>query len=70
MSLINVRPLKEIRALGVRMCTCHISRPIISIISVDIQFTAIVVGEALAAKNHNQDIQNYTRKILFISKKP
>ena len=31
-----------------------------SIISVDIQFTVIIVGEALAAKNHNQDIQNYT----------
>ena len=54
------------------MCTCHISRPIISItiISVDIQFTVIVVGEVLAAKNHNQDIQNYTRKILFICKEP
>ena len=53
------------------MCTCHISRPIISIIiSVDIQFTVIVVGEVLAAKNHNQDIQNYIRKILFICKEP
>ena len=40
------------------------------IISVDIQFTVIVVGEVLAAKNHNQDIQNYTRKILFICKEP
>ena len=34
------------------------------IISIDIQLTVIVTGEALAAKNHNQDIQNYTRKIL------
>ena len=41
-----------------------------SIISIDIQFTVIVLGEALAAKNHNQDIQNYTRKILFMCKKP
>ena len=71
MLFINVRPLKEIRALGVGMCTCHISSPVISImISVDIQFTVIVVGEVLAAKNHNQDIQNYTRKILFICKEP
>ena len=38
--------------------------PIISIISVDNQFTVIVVGEALAAKNHSQDIQNYTQKNL------
>ena len=53
------------------MCTCHISRPIISIIiSVDIQFTVVVVGEVLAAKNHNQDIQNYTRKILSTCKEP
>ena len=41
------------------MCTCHISRPITSIIiSVDIQFTVIVVGEVLTAKNHKQDIKN------------
>ena len=33
-------------------------------------FTVIVVGEVLTAKNHNQDIQNYTRKILFICKEP
>ena len=33
-----------------------------SIISIDIQLTVIVTGEALAAKNHNQDIKNYTRK--------
>ena len=71
MLFINVRPLEEIRVLGVGMCTCHISRPIISIIiSVDILFTVIVVGEVLAFKNHNQDIQNYTRKILFICKEP
>ena len=51
------------------MCTCHISRPIISIIiSVDIQFTVIVVGEVLAAKNHNQDIQNYTQKSCLYAK--
>ena len=31
-----------------------------------VQFTVIVVDEVLAVKNHNQDIQNYTRKILFI----
>ena len=27
-----------------------------------IQFAVIIVGEALAAKNHNQAIQNYTQK--------
>ena len=70
MLLINVRPLYQIRALGVGMCAWYISRPIISLISIDIQFTVVVVGEALAAKNHNQDIQNSTRKILFICKEP
>ena len=56
MLLTNARPLYKIRAQGVGMCACHIWRPIISIISADIQFTVIVTGEALAPKNHNHDV--------------
>ena len=37
--------------LGVGMCACRGQSK--SIISADIQFTVIVSGEALAAKNHN-----------------
>ena len=44
---------------------------IIDVIDIfNIQFAVIVIGEALAAKNDNQTIQNYTRKIVFNMQKP
>ena len=49
------------RALVLGKCTGHLWRPIIVASSIDVQVT----GEALAAKSHNQVMQNVARKILF-----
>ena len=57
----NVGSLQQTRALVVGKCAGHLWRPIIVASSINVQVT----GETLAAKSHNQIMQNVTRKNLF-----